>query len=515
MNKLIPAIILLVSALLLSGRTFAQTQALTFSSTLEQNAFEQVSKSDYDKMTLLLAIDPAATDSDISAANAKLEALYRELDTKKVFAKPLSKSLKIVFEATHRHFLKKYEDNASFYQTMKSGTYNCVGATALYALIFEHYNIAYQIKQLPTHVYLVADPAFYNIQVETTDPRGGYFVPDPKFKKSYIDYLIKSKIISEEEGNTQSTDVLFNKHYQNNTNISFEQLASYQYSNTGIQQFSEQNYKGARSYFQKAHQLNPSHEIKYMLHITTHNTLVSATYEKPEEIQLLIEYYNFQPEQVNRDNFINDFKIITDKVLINKADTSYYRTVYNLFKTELQDSLALNEISFIYYMQLGRVKYLQNRNTEAMNLMATAYGYNSSNLELQSIMVSMIMDQLRFKSDSKAILAMVHQHVEKFPFLNGNPHIEEVLLNMYLKTAFDFYEKNNMKEGRRYLSSFEEKYATKATDVQHEFIERAYTSAWGAYIRAKNKPLAMQVAKKGLAILPQSSQMKDLVSWSK
>jgi len=87
-----------------------------------------------------------------------------------------------------------------FSRIFEAGIYNCVTASMLYALILDHYQIPYEIKEKPTHIYLVALPGKDNILFETTNPRGLY-VPDEKFKRDYVNSLVQLKYTTQEHVN--------------------------------------------------------------------------------------------------------------------------------------------------------------------------------------------------------------------------------------------------------------------------------------------------------------------------
>ena len=78
------------------------------------------------------------------------------------------KRIKFIYDAFHDTFLKKYNSSVFFSEIFKNGNYNCVTATALYCYVFEKLDIPYKVKDLPTHVYLIAYPDLYNIKLETT-----------------------------------------------------------------------------------------------------------------------------------------------------------------------------------------------------------------------------------------------------------------------------------------------------------------------------------------------------------
>lgn len=110
----------------------------------------------------------------------------------------------------------------------------------LYAIILEKYRIPFDIKEKPTHVYLVTYPDDENILLETTNPRG-FYVPDEKAKQEYLEGLITMKFTTRAYVNSVGQANAFNEFFYNNENISLNQLAGLQYHNHAITAYEEKN----------------------------------------------------------------------------------------------------------------------------------------------------------------------------------------------------------------------------------------------------------------------------------
>ncbi|MFV0605748.1 MAG: hypothetical protein ACK5NK_07905 [Niabella sp.] len=113
----------------------------------------------------------------------------------------------------HKAFLIKYIDNPRFSEIFITGNYNCATASALYAFILDKIGIAYQIRETPTHVYIVADPAGANVLFETTTPGMKSVQMNEKFQHEYLNYLQKNKIITEEEARNDKKSKVFEKYF--------------------------------------------------------------------------------------------------------------------------------------------------------------------------------------------------------------------------------------------------------------------------------------------------------------
>ncbi|WP_148041292.1 hypothetical protein [Rufibacter immobilis] len=441
-----------------------------------------------------------------------MQQLYTALDLAKVRDKPLNKQVKMIFEMAHRNFLKKYENIASFDQIMKTGTYNCVSATALYVLVLEHYNIGYEIKQLPTHVYLVADPKGSHIMVETTDPAGGYFMPDPKFKKSYVEYLQKGKLVSEEDVRTKGVEGVFNEQFRADKNINFQQLVSLQYYNEGVKQYEEQAYEKASKAFQKAYRLYPNHETRYLLTSSLAQQLEGINYDKMEQIELLTNFYAMQPGDAFRDEFANDFKRLTQKHLLEKPDTAFYNKIYAAFKGTARDSVSMKDIGYVYHFHNGRVQAMNNQYPKAMEYLTKAYGFNPASAELTGVMKSVIYDQLNRNRFSEDLSKTVEQYQKNFSFLKGDQTFHNVCLLAYARAVQNAFSEDKRTEGKKMLLSLEALYKQNKGDITDRMMGELFLVACQSYYRAKSPAGMKEYAKKGLAYDPRNEHLKQVAA---
>jgi len=79
------------------------------------------------------------------------------------------------FYYIHNKLLKNYTEYASLDQTLTEGAYDCVTATAMYALFLSELELPYAVVETNYHLYLLAFPGTKNeVLLETTDPVAGF-----------------------------------------------------------------------------------------------------------------------------------------------------------------------------------------------------------------------------------------------------------------------------------------------------------------------------------------------------
>ncbi|MCA8830675.1 hypothetical protein [Hymenobacter pini] len=509
----------LALALLTAEPVFAQNlpagyaTELTYASAFEKQALTpETPHTEREYLAQLLAVNPASTDASLQQAETRLADFYAQLDKEKLATKPLARQVRSIFELAHQRFLTKYEDAATFDRTVQSGVYNCVSASALYALIFEHYHIPYAIRQKPTHVYLVADPQASNITVETTAPTFGYFLPDAKFKKAYVEYLVESKLVSQSEVQQQGIEEIFKQKFQADKTISLPQLISLQYYNQGVLALQADEDEKAYHVLRKAEKLFPATETKYLLTQSLASRLQGNDYNKLEDVQLLTEFYARQPATKYRDECVNAFRSITQKFLLERGDTATYRTMYGTFLNSVADTSTRNSLSYVYFMQRGRMLAMQQHTEQAFPLLLQAFRYNRLSPELQGLISAVVQDEINVHRNSVGLLQRLDKYSATYPFLRNSPPMRQAYLYSYARAAYDAFMGSKRVEGKKYLTAFEQAYARKDATIDVEQVATVYLAASIASGKANDLAGARAYARKGLTYEPTNPELKRIAS---
>lgn len=117
----------------------------------------------------------------------KLDAFIHDLSKKS--GKDDHRLLEHLFYKTHARFLKRFAETTSFENLVNSGTYNCLTATALYALILESLDYRYQIVETNYHIFIIAETNKGKVLLETTDPVGGFVAHADEIEARTIKYI--------------------------------------------------------------------------------------------------------------------------------------------------------------------------------------------------------------------------------------------------------------------------------------------------------------------------------------
>lgn len=510
MHKFLISFIIACSLLSAAKATAQSTgrpvDALYFHSDFEKKQFTGFAESrKMDRIAMLLAVDSLSSDPSYTDLSASVNDLIQNLEKKLGNERSMAKKVKHIFRQVHENYFSRYELGAPFHRIFRGSVFNCVSGSALYALVFEHFKIPYVIKETPTHVYIVVDPDKENILVESTDPAAGYMNPDEKFKRNYIDHLIKMKLITAQDLEIEGLSSLFNRTFFDKDNITIDQLIGLQYYNFGVEQLNRKNYLSAHRFFEKANFIYPSVRIAYFSTISLAATLDNADYSKLSQVDAYVKLYNISNDY-KEEGFLNDFERMTQMYLIEKNNASYYEEIYQKIKTGISDTSFVRSIDLVYHTEKGRAAYLAGNYKKAMEYLEKALIQNPQHLEVRMRYLHCVTESAR-NSDLNKSLKIVEEQCAKFPFLLEYQEIMKIYSLCYLVLSASEFEIDNRQKGMDLLKKFETFKADREFQPVEEAIAAAYGSAWASYARIGKRDQARAFLLKGLEYAPGNKEL--------
>src|SRR5690606_4233018 len=270
------SVLVLLSTVTWSQDTLVSVNHLSFRSSLEKEVLTaHFSGKETNPFMLFMANGLLVNETSANDSYKKFQTHISSLNDEKVRNKKNDRKVKYMYDYIHNTFLKKYEERNRFEEIFQTGYYNCVSASALYALAFEELNIPYTIKELPSHVYLVAYPQGEQVKIETTSPIAGYQTIDASFKQAFVRMLKDQKLISVDEYNSTDMNTLFNKFYfGEQKDISLLNLVGIQYMNDALYRYDEEKYEEAHAQMEKGYLFIPTERSGYLL-----VTMASAAFD--------------------------------------------------------------------------------------------------------------------------------------------------------------------------------------------------------------------------------------------
>lgn len=373
----------------------AKIQNLSYKSDIEKKCFEQLFfAKKCDTIGFLMSLSNSITADKVEAIKKDLDNFAIQLNTeggKK--KKNFKKYMDFVFAQTHSKYFKKYEENVSFDKIFVSGTYNCLTASALYALLFERLGIKYFIKETPTHIYLVADPDNNAILIESTSPTDGYFMPNEKFKKSYVGDLINNKMITSDEVLNLGIDSIFVKHFYENDNINFQKLIGLHYNNLAIKLIDLEQQDKAMETIEKAYLIYPAKRINYLRKSLFVESLqkMKAYNKTIEDVQYMLRSLEFDTTSGIQAALTVDFEHLANEHLIEKNDNAFFEAVYSLYKKQPFNPEHLEKITEIYLFYHGKAAQLKGENIKSFDFYVQLLKLKSENVEYQNIVTTLFI----------------------------------------------------------------------------------------------------------------------------
>lgn len=481
---------------------------ISFSSPFERTSFHVFLKDGKKEYLRLFLANSTTGDEDLERFENKIEQTLREINTSDAIRKKNDKKIKYIYQLVHDRFLSKYQEENRFYEIIKNGNYNCVTATALYALFFEKLGIPYTIKEEPTHVYLVAYPNQENIMIETTTPASGFFSFDPAFKTTYINTLKSQKIIGATEAQASNVDQLFNQYYFGKENINLTQLIGIHFINDGLFKRDHDDIEGAYQQIKKGYLYYPNTRSEFLLMSFTAAKLEEANLSPLTRAALVGQLARFRKVGITSEVIQGEFYNLTQSVLLKNNDKELYQQVRLKLISNITDPELLNEINYIFYYENGRVLYNQGNFLKAKPFFAQAMALQPNNVDLGGVFVSCVAQSLRNERNNKAILDSLEHYKSKFPSLKDNKNFTGVLSSAYAIEFGNSFVKGDVTRGEKYQKLFEEMYTLEKNILSPDIIGKAYSEASIYYFKKGQKAKAKQLIDRGLEIVPEDYQLK-------
>ena len=238
--------------------TVAQLPSI-FNSDFEKKQIHQ-SSPDFGKAGIQLFLAATLGDDPTAMHNAENEfgEIIHKLEQDYPVRSKETRQVDFIYRGLRKAMFKHYTYIAEVAETFESGTFNCVGSTALVALALDHFGFSYEIQRLPNHVFLYAKADEKWLRIETTSLDIG---------------VIREKRISTAERNAVGRR---KRSKVTPETINLQDLAGWQYYNEGLKAMDASTHELAFKSFYKASLLNANAEIEEMLDLANASLLKAA-----------------------------------------------------------------------------------------------------------------------------------------------------------------------------------------------------------------------------------------------
>ncbi len=423
------------------------------------------------------------------------------------------KKVKEIYQYIHKTFFKVYKLNNSFCDIFEKGEYNCVSASALYAIVFQKMNIPFQIVEAPQHVFVVAYPQSHKILIETTIPDKGYYIFNDTYIQKFVKYMYEGKLISKEEYENKPAGELFNTYYFKNNGLSLVELAGIQYCNYYVYFAEDEKYEEGFEEIKKSYCMFKGERNKYLLEQMANYLIANHEYKTEDDVKNLLILCRINSENkrsVSDEKIRYEFSRLTEKQLIKNSDYKLYDRSFELVKGAIKDTSLQKDIDFNYNYELGRLAYNNYKDENViMGYFEKAYKANPKHADLQNLIRSSIGISLEKNNDPKAISKLLDDYGQKFSFVFTDARINSVRANCFLEQSYQHFTLNEISKGESFLTKFEDLMEKNPEAKPGErFVEKAYSTAASHYYKKGNKVKTREVLKKGISYAPGNFGLK-------
>lgn len=514
MGKNILFIVAFVQLLTLKAQD-SKGYKISYQSNLEKFFFEEFNTSSRlnDFVLAMSVIDSSMTVKKLDDIKTRIAETINGLPfTKESKATKEKKRIKKIYDKIHKAFFSKYIADANFSDIFSSGNYNCLGATAMYAYVFDRLEVPFKIKEEPGHVFVIVYPESHNIYLETTVPgEYGYYTLDDKSVKEVVNELVSVKLISkqelEEKGYKQCyKDYFFTKNY-----LSTNSLVGVQYYNQAFKFIAKENYRKAFNSVKKAEVFYKTELVTYLKKNLLKLILYSDSLSK-DDLSIVIEAFGsleLEEDFTKADLDLIVYKLITKN--IQEADfLDLLQDSFNKVPNDLVKNIVISKAT-TYAAQL---KAKDGNYEEAFNLARKAYKFNIENREAKEVLTWTLRKKIALLSFSKTSLDKINAFIQEFPFVKEDNIIKEARSRIVSKLAYDSFSTKKISEGEKYIDIMES--LLESSDnllINPELYCQVYLKAGQHYYGKMQLSKAEEKLRKGLKFNPEHVDLNRVLKY--
>lgn len=189
-----------------------------------------------------------------SSSSADFQSFLKQLEKKRTSLNE-KEFLRLLFTKTHKTYLKKFVEYAPFNAIFEDGAYQCLTATALYAIILNHFNITHEVIETNYHIFLMANTKQGPVLLESTDLFNG-FVDDEHLMNQKIEQYKKNTLTA-----SNSSAMYYKYSFELYNRVDLNELLGLLYYNQAVAAFNQNNMNHAVNQLSLANEYYSSSRI--------------------------------------------------------------------------------------------------------------------------------------------------------------------------------------------------------------------------------------------------------------
>lgn len=497
---------------------------LHFHSSFEQQVFLNLDHSqNIDILKLFLMSDAEIADAEYEIVRLALRMLVNKYRTNKYNKFGEASRVKRIIKDVNENLLETYEKTAGYYPLFDIGWYQPVTQSMLYALLFSELNIPFEIRQVGYYCWLIVFPDEKNAFVIETDEHAGESVFfDGHFKADYVGLLRDQQLISNEEYEGTSLDLLFDRYYRVTESIDMVQLAAAQYHRLAMVSVAGNKHIDGFRLMEKAYVLHPNNVNQNVCVLLLKRMIEKTSVTDPKYASYLAKLMRFQNAGVSTEQLTDMFSTLTHEQLLIAGDVELYDASYNKIIKQISDAALFADISFLYYSERGKALMDDNQYDAAEPFITEAFSLQPQNPAVKTMFFGIMlakMESLKTGEDAYALdkfadyFETITGYKNRFEHLNSIHGFRKAWLFFCLTLMDQYYQFNDAKNGEKYRRVFENEYPVALDGYEgiSQGIVDAYYTAAVFYKKNNNSAAGIAIAKKGLEYVPHSPQLLELL----
>lgn len=491
------------------------SNAQIYNSKIEKEIFTDYDKDsvNYNFLKSICAIDSTFSENDYVSYKNQLDAIIANFSPKELKNSKEKKRIKKIYSTIHNKFLKKYELKAIFTDIFKKGNYNCVSASALYAYVFDKMEIPYYIKEMPSHVYLIAYPKTMKIHVETTAPgEYGLYIPSDSEIKKIVDELVTFKLVTRQEVQSKGYGQIYQDHYYGKKFVDKRSLIGMQYFNLVFTNIEKKKFKVAYDNISKSLKFYNSPFSKEISKELMLSNLSELNINNDEELEFL--FSGLDQLKFKKDISPNSVMYLLGKIE-NNNHKDFIESAAIKF-SELKDTLLIEFCQKELYEYLAQSEAQKRNFDDALRFADKFIEFESDSKVAMEVIIYSIYGKFSLMTYSEETVSKFIKYQQKFPFIRGDKRIETLISSMYGQLVLKYFLERNSHKGLEYLSFFEDTMDTQAENVQivPGMIANIYLIVGRFYYGQNKYKEAKRHFEKGVKYVPANTELSKMLKWT-
>ncbi len=502
-----------LAGLMLTAFSFAQTDSivtfsdLKFHSAIEKKAYTNFVQYQTDTLEAFLAVDDILSLEDAVYLRKKFEDICKELSAKKIEKKKINAQIKLAYTLVKTNCFKTYVQEEVLSSTLLNGRYNEVTATILLALIFDRLHVPYLILDSSEEFCMIANPGPDEQKLEVGNPVHVTIEQTAEFKKTYVDFLRKTKKISDAEIRSHTFIELYDEKSKEQRQITLKELLGLLYYFQSGRKLGLENVNSSLEMIQKGFYLYQTPYVQLLYLNILAKKMEQFTVTNASDIDYLVQLYrvgNLDAEMTN-----NIFKNVISNQLEYTDREGLCDSLFERFTSKVHEQELLDEATFSF--NLMRVNQKVPIYSDIFRIDKAAC-IKPNLKEVNDYLNGVIVMNLYKIQSNQARLDSIRSLSKQLKSAVALETLGSQRLTFLLQMAREAYKNKKLKEGEKFLLEFEASCPAPIGndklryEVESAFHDIAVSLYWSTNM---NVDANHKMIQRGLKFAPDSEMIKS------